>query len=80
MDKEWNTFIPLIFFSSLALIMSLLILSMTKIKNNGDNGNPCLKTLLLLKNVVGKLLIKTTKEVKQMQAMIQSVVSTGNPI
>jgi hypothetical protein len=53
---------------SVTLSNNLLKASMTRRKNKGDRGSPCLNPRELLKNPVGLPLTSTEKRTEEMQA------------
>ena len=53
--------------------------SVTKTNNNGDNGSPCLKPLVLPKNPQGEPLIKMEKRIVDRQKKIYCLHLVENP-
>jgi len=66
--------------TSVALQISLLKVSITKIKSNGERGSPCRKPLVLGKNPGASPFTKTEKCTVEMQKYTHFLRLEGKPI
>ena len=73
-------FIPLILPFLLASLIRRLILSITRMNNRGDSGQPCLIPRKARKKVVGDPFTRTTKLAEEIHPRIQFIPTRGTPI